>query len=122
MKRSHWSIPYAVFLGIFVVLPLLLILVYAFQDGQGHFTLANITRFFTDADALATPPVSLHFTLLFLLPITLFPQMSSPPTLVDLSLVCLIASKSLSITSVLISSWSLALSSSQAVPKWQLLP
>ena len=64
------------------------------------------------------PPVSLHFTLLSLPPISLFPQMNSRITLVDLSLVCLIASKSLSITSVLISSWSLALSSSQAVPKW----
>ena len=60
MKRSHWSIPYVVFMAIFVVLPLLLILVYAFQDGNGHFTLSNITRFFTDSDALGTFAVSIE--------------------------------------------------------------
>ena len=60
MKRSHWSIPYVVFLTIFVVLPLVLILVYAFQDGSGHFTLANITKFFTDSDALGTFAVSIE--------------------------------------------------------------
>ena len=60
MKRSHWSIPYVVFMAIFVVLPLLLVMVYAFQDGTGHFTLANITRFFTDSDALGTFAVSLE--------------------------------------------------------------
>ena len=60
MKRSHWSIPYVVFLAIFVVLPLVLILVYAFQDGEGHFTLSNITRFFSDKDALGTFAVSIE--------------------------------------------------------------
>ena len=60
MKRSHWSIPYVVFLTIFVVLPLVLILVYAFQDGSGHFTLSNITKFFSDSDALGTFGVSIE--------------------------------------------------------------
>ena len=49
-----------VFMAIFVVLPLLLILVYAFQDGSGHFTLSNITRFFSDSDALGTFAVSIE--------------------------------------------------------------
>ena len=49
-----------VFMAIFVVLPLLLILVYAFQDGNGHFTLSNITRFFSDSDALGTFAVSIE--------------------------------------------------------------
>ena len=49
-----------VFMAIFVVLPLLLVMVYAFQDGEGHFTLANITRFFSDSDALGTFAVSLE--------------------------------------------------------------
>ena len=31
-KRSTWAIPYAVFLMLFVVLPLILIGVYAFMD------------------------------------------------------------------------------------------
>ena len=60
MKRSRWSIPYVVFMAIFVVLPLLLILVYAFQDGSGHFTLSNITRFFSDSDVLGTFAVSIE--------------------------------------------------------------
>ena len=60
MKRSHWSIPYVVFLTVFVVLPLVLVLVYAFQDGDGRFTLSNITRFFTDSDALGTFAVSIE--------------------------------------------------------------
>lgn len=47
-KRSTWAIPYAVFLVLFVVLPLVLIAVYAFQDGYGHFTLKNIFAFFTE--------------------------------------------------------------------------
>ena len=49
-----------VFLTIFVVLPLVLVLVYAFQDGSGHFTFANITKFFTDSDALSTFAVSIE--------------------------------------------------------------
>ncbi|MCR5070363.1 MAG: ABC transporter permease [Bacteroidales bacterium] len=60
MKRSHWSIPYVVFLAIFVVLPLVLVLVYAFQDGNGHFTFSNITKFFSDSDALSTFAVSIE--------------------------------------------------------------
>ena len=59
-KRSSWSIPYVIFMVIFVVLPLVLILVYAFQDGSGHFTLGNVTKFFGDADALSTFALSLE--------------------------------------------------------------
>ena len=59
-KRSSWSIPYIVFLVIFVVLPLLLIIIYAFQDNSGHFTLSNITNFFSDSDALSTFALSLE--------------------------------------------------------------
>lgn len=60
VKRSGWSLPYFIFLVIFVVLPLVLIAVYAFQGGDGGFTFANITRFFTDADALGTFAVSIE--------------------------------------------------------------
>ena len=59
-KRSNWSIPYLVFMAVFVVLPLILVAMYAFQDGSGRFTLANITRFFTDKDALSTFAVSIE--------------------------------------------------------------
>ena len=59
-KRSNWAIPYLIFLLLFVVLPLVLIVVYALQDGNGGFTMSNITRFFTDSDALNTFAVSIE--------------------------------------------------------------
>ena len=59
-KRSNWAIPYLIFLVLFVVLPLVLIVVYALQDGNGGFTWSNISRFFTDADALTTFAVSVE--------------------------------------------------------------
>ena len=63
IKRSHWSIPYIIFMVVFVVLPLLLIVMYAFQDGNGHFTFANIARFFTDKDSLSTFALSLEIAI-----------------------------------------------------------
>ncbi len=62
-KRANWSIPYAIFLVIFVALPLLLILVYAFQDGTGRFTFENITRFFSDGDAISTFALSIEIAI-----------------------------------------------------------
>lgn len=59
-KRSSWSIPYLVFLTVFVVLPLILVVVYAFQDSYGHFTLANITKFFSDSDTMGTFALSME--------------------------------------------------------------
>ena len=59
-KRSTWALPYAIFLVLFVALPLLLIMFYAFRDGSGHFTLANFTKFFTDKDAIETFALSLE--------------------------------------------------------------
>ena len=52
-----------VFLVLFVVLPLVLVLLYAFQDGMGHFTFKNIGKFFTDRDALSTFAVSVEVAL-----------------------------------------------------------
>ena len=59
-KRSSWALPYFIFMVLFVVLPLVMILLYALQDGSGHFTLANVTRFFTDKDALSTFALSIE--------------------------------------------------------------
>ena len=50
-KRSNWSIPYFIFLILFVILPLVLVVVYAFQSNEGGFTLSNIGKFFSDSDA-----------------------------------------------------------------------
>ena len=52
--------PYAIFLVLFVALPLILIILYAFQDGSGNFTFGNFTKFFTDADAIGTFALSLE--------------------------------------------------------------
>ncbi|MBQ5486083.1 MAG: ABC transporter permease [Bacteroidales bacterium] len=59
-KRSNWAIPYFIFLVIFVLLPLILIVVYAFQGQDGGFTMENITKFFTDGDALNTFAISIE--------------------------------------------------------------
>ena len=59
-KRSNWALPYFIFLILFVVLPLILIALYAFRDGSGGFTMRNITKFFTDGDALSTFAVSIE--------------------------------------------------------------
>ena len=59
-KRSTWALPYAIFLVLFVALPLLLIMFYAFRDGSGGFTFANFIKFFTDSDAIGTFALSLE--------------------------------------------------------------
>ncbi|MBQ1225417.1 MAG: hypothetical protein IIX82_05580, partial [Alistipes sp.] len=53
-KRANWAIPYAIFLVVFVALPLLLIAVYAFQNEQGEFSFVNFTRFVEQSEALQT--------------------------------------------------------------------
>ena len=53
-SRKSLGIPYLVFLVLFVVLPLIVLLWYAFTDGTGHFTVTNFTGFFTDPNALGT--------------------------------------------------------------------
>lgn len=63
MKRSYWSLPYFIFLMLFVALPLFLIAIYAFQDGDGGFTLSNVARFFTDSDAISTFALSLEIAI-----------------------------------------------------------
>ncbi|MBR4229015.1 MAG: ABC transporter permease [Bacteroidales bacterium] len=59
-KRSNWSIPYFIFLVLFVILPLVLVIVYAFQSNEGGFTFSNIGKFFSDSDAISTFALSLE--------------------------------------------------------------
>lgn len=54
MKRSNWSVPYFIFLLVFVVLPLVLIFLYAFQDAEGNFTLKNFSKFISSPEAANT--------------------------------------------------------------------
>lgn len=53
-KRSSWSIPYLIFLMFFVVLPLLLVVFYAFRDNQGHFTFNNFVMFVQQKETFNT--------------------------------------------------------------------
>ena len=53
-SRKTLGIPYGVFLLLFVVSPLLVLFFYAFTNGQGQFTLGNLTDFFTDPNTLGT--------------------------------------------------------------------
>ncbi len=53
-KRANWAIPYAIFLALFVALPLVLIVVYAFQDAEGGFSLENFVKFVEQPEAVNT--------------------------------------------------------------------
>ena len=53
-SRKTLGIPYAVFLVLFVAAPLLVLFYYAFTNGQGQFTVQNLTDFFTDPNTLGT--------------------------------------------------------------------
>lgn len=53
-SRKMLGIPYAVFLLVFVAAPLAVLVFYAFTNGQGQPTLANLTGFFTSEYTLGT--------------------------------------------------------------------
>ena len=53
-SRKSLGIPYAVFLVIFVLAPLIVLFYYAFTNGQGQFTLYNLHSFFGDPNTLGT--------------------------------------------------------------------
>ena len=53
-KRSNWAFPYLLFLGMFVALPLILIVFFAFTNNQGEFSLLNFEKFLTQPEAVNT--------------------------------------------------------------------
>ncbi len=53
-SRRTWAWPYVLFLVLFVVLPLLLIVYYAFTDSAGNFTIQNFVKFFHTSEAVNT--------------------------------------------------------------------
>ncbi len=53
-SRKQLCIPYALFLILFVIAPLIVIVYYAFTDGQGNFSFSNFTNFFTSTNTLGT--------------------------------------------------------------------
>ncbi|MCI9215472.1 ABC transporter permease [Lachnospiraceae bacterium 42-17] len=53
-SRKNLGIPYGLFLAVFVMAPLLVLIYFAFTNGQGEFTLLNLTGFFSDPNTLGT--------------------------------------------------------------------
>ena len=58
-SRKQLCIPYAIFLALFVVLPLFIVVYYAFTDVNGVFTLHNFISFFTDTTKVTTLLISI---------------------------------------------------------------
>ncbi|MDE6075018.1 MAG: ABC transporter permease [Clostridia bacterium] len=62
-SRSQLCLPYAVFLILFVIAPLLVIVYYAFTNGQGKFTFDNFANFFANSNTIGTLLYSLLLSL-----------------------------------------------------------
>lgn len=45
IKRSTWATPYFIFLMLFVVMPLIMVLIYAFHDATGTLSIDNFVKF-----------------------------------------------------------------------------
>lgn len=53
-SRKQLCIPYAVFLTCFVIAPLVVIFYYAFTNGDGSFSISNLTGFFSSSNTIGT--------------------------------------------------------------------
>lgn len=63
-QRKHLCIPYFIFLILFVIIPILLIVYYAFTDSNGFFTFDALVNFFSSTNKLNVLLVSLLFGVL----------------------------------------------------------
>lgn len=63
-SRKSWTLPYLIFSAVFVIIPLILILVYAFTDDAGHLTLENFQKFFAHPEAVNTFVYSIGIAIL----------------------------------------------------------
>lgn len=52
--QKNWSLPYGIFLFVFVLIPLVLIGIYAFTNMEGHFSLANFRKFIHHTETVNT--------------------------------------------------------------------
>jgi len=53
-RRRNWAIPYGLFLTFFVLIPLILIVYYAFTNNKGGFTFDNFHKFWLQPEAMNT--------------------------------------------------------------------
>lgn len=58
-QRKYLGIPYALYLLVFVIMPLIVIVKYAFTDASGRPGIGNFINFFTDPNTLGTLAYSL---------------------------------------------------------------
>ena len=58
-QRSQLCIPYGLFLVCFVLAPLIVIIYYAFTNGEGQFSLENLVGFFSSSNTIGTLAYSL---------------------------------------------------------------
>lgn len=63
-QRKFLCIPYFLFLILFVILPIIFIIYYAFTDNDGYFTWSALIDFFTSTNKLNVLLMSLMFSLL----------------------------------------------------------
>jgi spermidine/putrescine transport system permease protein len=62
-KRKYLCIPYAVFLILFIIVPIAIILYYAFTDANGYFSFKALINFFTNWSKINTLIVSVFIAL-----------------------------------------------------------
>ena len=60
-QRKYLALPYLAFLLLFVVLPIILIVYYAFSDSTGRLSIWPLQNFFSDTDKLEVLVISLIF-------------------------------------------------------------
>jgi len=53
-RRRNWTIPYVLFLAFFVIVPLALIVVFAFSNNEGVFSFTNFRKFWMQPEAMNT--------------------------------------------------------------------
>lgn len=63
-SRKQLCIPYALFLIMFVIIPLFVVVYYAFTGSDGSFTFSNFTAFFSDRAKISTLLISILVALL----------------------------------------------------------
>lgn len=61
-QRKYLSIPYALFLVLFVIIPIFFIVYYAFTDGNGNFSFDSLVEFFTTTNKINVLIESLLFS------------------------------------------------------------
>ncbi|HOH68523.1 MAG TPA: ABC transporter permease, partial [Bacilli bacterium] len=63
-KRKYLAIPYSLFLALFVIIPILLIVYYAFSNADGQISFDSLVRFFSSTTKLNVLLVSFFIGIL----------------------------------------------------------